>query len=219
VLLAAERAELVHYCRRFVADGLVMGTSGNVSIRSGDLVAITPRRKVYADVSPEEMCVIDLSGESIEADCEPSSEVPLHLTIYRRTAATAIVHTHSKFATVLSTLVDELCAIHYMIASLGGPIRVAAYATYGTEELGENVVPCLQDRSAVLLQNHGAVTVGTTLKQAYDRSLTLEWLSELYYRARLFGEPSILADDEIARVQDKMASSSYNATADSESSL
>jgi L-fuculose-phosphate aldolase len=217
VLLAPERAELVHYCRRFGADGLVMGTSGNVSIRSGDLVVITPRRKVYADVSSEGMCVIDLSGETIEAHCEPSSEVPLHLAIYRHTAATAIVHTHSKFATVLSTLVDEIRAIHYTIASLGGPVRVAPYATYGTEELGENVVQCLQDRSAVLLQNHGAVTVGTTLKQAYDRSLALEWLSELYYRARVFGEPSILADDEIARVRDKMASSSYSATPDSES--
>jgi len=216
MLLSAERAELVHYCRRFVADGLVIGTSGNVSIRRGDLVAITPRRKSYADVRPEGICVIDLQGKPMDVACAPSSEVPLHLAMYRKTDTVAVVHTHSKFATILSTLVDELRPIHYMIASLGGPIRVAAYAMYGTEALSENAVHALRDRSAVLLQNHGAVTTGSTLREAYEHTLTLEWLAELYYRARLFGEPSILPDDEIARVRDRMASTNYTVPADSE---
>lgn len=209
MLLESERTELVHCCRRFVADGLMIGTSGNLSIRADELIAITPRRKSYTDVTAEGMCVLDLHGEPVGSQCSPSSEVPLHLAIYRRTRATAIVHTHSKFATILGTVVNELQAIHYVIASLGGTIRVAPYATYGTEELGENVGQGLQDRYAVLLQNHGAVTVGDTLQQAYDRSLTLEWLAELYYRARLCGEPTILSDDEIVRVAQRMSSTGY----------
>jgi len=200
------RRDIVTYAARLRPDGLVTGTSGNLSVRVGDVVAITPTGVDYDDLTPEIIPLIDLAGRPAEGDLLPSSEVPMHLAAYRRTTARAIVHTHSPYATVLSTLVEELPPIHYMLAQLGGRVRVAPYGTYGSEELAQNMIDALDGRGAVILQNHGAITIGDTLAEAYDRSVTLEWLSALYYRARLAGPPNILDDTEIDRVADKLAS-------------
>jgi len=100
--------------------------------------------------------------------------------------------------------VDELPAIHYSIADLGGPVRVAQYATFGTADLAKTVREALAGRSAVILGNHGTLTIGDTLEEAYSRSVLLEWLSALYYRARLLGEPRILPLDEIERVRERL---------------
>lgn len=198
--LEPERAEIVRYAQRLRPDHLVVGMSGNISARSGDLVAITPTGVDYDELSPEKISVLRLDGAQVDGELAPSSEVPMHLAVYQRTTATAVVHTHSPYATTLSTLVDELPPIHYMLAQLGGAVRVAPYATFGTDELARNMVEGLEGRSAVILQNHGTITTGATLAQAYDRSITLEWLSELYYRARLFGTPHLLAAEEIDTV-------------------
>ena len=200
------RRDIVAYASRLRPDGLVTGTSGNLSIRVGDVVAITPTGVDYDDLTPEMIPLIDLAGRPVEGDLLPSSELPMHLAIYCRTSARAIVHTHSPYATVLSTLVDELPPVHYLLAQLGGRVRVAPYATYGSEELAQNMIDALNGRAAVILQNHGTITIGGTLAQAYDRSITLEWLSALYYRARLAGKPHLLGDAEIDRVADKLAS-------------
>src|SRR5262245_37116272 len=131
-VMEAERLAVVEYCRRMVADGLVVGTSGNISIRSGDRIAVSPTGLNYATMTAGDVCVVDRSGAVIDGDREPTSELPMHLTAYEVTQANAVVHTHSTAATAVSTLVDRLPNIHYLVALFGGPILVAKYATYGT---------------------------------------------------------------------------------------
>jgi L-fuculose-phosphate aldolase len=211
MLLEAERQELAQVGRRMLADRLCIGTAGNLSLRSGDLVAVTPSGIPYDRLDAASMCVIGIEGNVVEAPTVPSSEVPMHLAVYRGTKAGAVVHTHSPYATVLSTLVDELPPIHYVIAGLGGRVRVAPYHTFGTEELAVDMINALSGRAAVLLQNHGTITYGPTLEQAYDRSVTLEWLSTMYWRAKLFGQPNILSDDEIDRVRERARVKGYRA--------
>ena len=128
----------------------------------------------------------------------------MHLAVYHATDAAAIVHTHAPYATTLATVVDELPAIHYMIAELGGPVRVAPYATFGSDELAASVIDAFDGRSAVLLGSHGTLTIGDSLEQAYWRSVLLEWLATLYYRATQLGEPRLLPGDEIERVADRL---------------
>lgn len=206
MLLGDLRTEIADVCRRMSAGGLVTGTSGNVSARSGDLAAVTPSGLDYADLTPELVGVHRLDGTPVEAVLEPTTEMPLHLAIYAETGATAIVHTHSIAATTVSTVADELPAIHYQIAMFGGPVRVSRYATYGTAELASNVVAALAGRTACIMGSHGAVTTGPDLRTAYTGALQLEWLSELYLRAIAAGTPRLLPAEEIARVARKLAS-------------
>ena len=193
VLLAEERVRIVECCRRMAAAGLTVGTSGNVSERRGGLVAVTPTGVDYERLTPEQVCVTDLDGRPAEDGPRPSSELPMHLAVYRATDAAAVVHTHPSYATALSTVVDELPGIHYLVMRLGGPVRVAPYARYGSAELAEGSVRAMAGRSAVLLRNHGATTHGTTLDQAYERAELLEWLCALYVRARRIGDPTLLS--------------------------
>ena len=206
MLLAAERAEVVAHCLRMERDGLTVGTSGNVSVRAGELLAITPSGVPYTELTPAAVCVTDLDGVPVEPGPVPSTELPMHTAVYRATDASAVVHTHPLYATALSTLVDELPAVHYMIALLGGPVRVAAYATFGTTDLAEAGVAAMAGRSAVILRNHGATTYGDGLAQAYTRSVYLEWLCRLYHQARLLGEPRLIPDDELDRVAARLES-------------
>ncbi len=199
-MLDGERQQLVDHARRLRPDGLVVGASGNLSVRCGDLVAVTPTAVDYDALEPDLVCIVGLDGSPVEGTLPPTTELPMHLAVYRRTSAAAVVHTHSPHATVLATVVDVLPPIHYLIATLGGPVHVAPYATPGTEELADTIVGALENRSAVLLQNHGALTTGESLEEAYSRSVTLEWLCALHYRATLFGEPRLLSDEELNAV-------------------
>lgn len=206
MLLFNERAEVARYARRMVADGLVVGTSGNISVRVGDQVVVTPSGLDYDKLAPEMVSVCDLAGNPVECPLEPTSEMPMHLAIYQRTPHTAVVHTHSTAATVVSTLVDELPSVHYLVALFGGPIRVAQYATFGTPELAEHMIKALANRKGCILGNHGTITVGTELAQAYTLNVYLEWLCEVWLRATAAGTPRILPPEEIERVMRKIAS-------------
>ena len=166
-----------------MADGLVVGTSGNVSVRVGDTVLVTPSGVPYDRLTPDDVTGVDLDGRQVLGTLAPTSELPMHLAVYRTTDARAVVHTHAVHATAVSTLVRELPLIHYMAAALGGPVRVAPYATYGTEELAENMLRALAGRTACLLQNHGTITYGNTLDQAYDRTAQLEWMCRVWLTA------------------------------------
>jgi L-fuculose-phosphate aldolase len=182
-----QRASLVAFGRRMVADGLVDGMSGNLSARAaGDgLIAITPSGLSYDDIGPADICQVRLAGGGTDSPRRPSTETPMHLAIYRATGAGAVVHTHSPYVVALSAVLDMLPAVHYAMADLGGPVRVAPYARFGTQQLARNAVAALADRTAVILQNHGALTYGSTLTQAYDRARTLEWLARTYWHARM----------------------------------
>lgn len=205
MVLEEERRQVVTFCRRLRPDGLVVATSGNVSFRSGDLVAVSPSAVDYDELTPDRVGVHRLDGTPVAAQLPPTTEMPMHLAVYERTAARAVVHTHSTAATVVSTLVDELPAIHYLIAMFGGPVRVAPYATYGTDELATGVVRALEGRTACLLGNHGAVAIGDTLSEAYTGALYLEWLCEVWLRATAHGRPRLLPPAEIELVAERIS--------------
>lgn len=194
------KRELVAYCRRLRGDHLSVGTSGNLSVRVGELVAITPGSHSYDDIEPENICLVELDGSKVEGDGKVSSEWPMHHSIYANTDAQSIVHTHSPEVVALSATCSELPAIHYAIANLGGAVRVVEYKRFGSELLAEEVVTALESRTAAIMQNHGGVTFGSNLAQAYERSLLLEWLSGVYRRSLQFGTPRILSDSELAEV-------------------
>lgn len=196
MLMQKERELIIEHCLRMVTDGLTVGTSGNVSIRVGENIAITPSGVDYEALAPEDICVITLDGEHVDGPDNPSSEAPMHTVVYQHTDALAVVHTHPVYATVLGTLVEEIPPIHYMLALLGGPVRVAPYAQFGTEKLARNCMVAMKDRYGVLLQNHGATTYGETLAKAYSRSIYLEWLCRIYCEAKALGEPRLLTAAE-----------------------
>jgi L-fuculose-phosphate aldolase len=206
VELEEERRQVARHCQRMRADGLVVGTSGNISVRRGDLIAVSPSGLDYDELTPDLVGVHRLDGTPVDAPLRPTSEMPMHLAMYERTGARAVVHTHSTAATVLSTLVEEVPPVHYLIAMFGGPVRVAPYATYGTPELAENMIGTLRDRTACLLGNHGAVTYAGTLAAAYSQAVYLEWICEVYLRATGTGEPRLLPPGEIERVRRRLAS-------------
>ena len=207
MLLPVAREAIVNTCQELSRTGLVGGTAGNVSVREGDLVVVTPSGVRYAELTPELVGVHRLDGAAVEAPHAPTSELPLHLASYAaQPEVGAIVHTHSPAATALSTLVDEVPAVHYYVAMFGGPVRVSPYATYGTDELARNAVHALRDRTACLMGNHGAVTVGPDLTTAHDKSMYLEWLCDVYLRASSAGTPRLLPPSEIAAVAEKLTS-------------
>ena len=199
---AARRENLVDYGRRMVRDGLVDGMSGNLSARAGDLIAITPSGAPYKDMAPADICPVRPGDGSPAGPGRPSTETPMHLAVYRATDAEAIVHTHSPFVIALSTVLDELPAVHYAMAGLGGLVRVAPYARFGTRELADGAVAALAGRTAVILRNHGALTYGASLGQAYDRARTLEWLARVYWHARLAGNPRTLTVAQLDEVRE-----------------
>jgi L-fuculose-phosphate aldolase len=209
--LLAQREEVCGVGRQLRLDRLVIGTSGNVSVRVDDLVAITPSGVDYAALTAEDVLVVDLAGTVVEGDRAPSSELPMHLAVYAATDARAIVHTHALFATTVGTAVEELPAVHYAINDLGGPVRVAAYATFGSQELASAVVAALHERTGALMRNHGAITVGATLASAYERAVKLEWLSELYWRAMQLGAPSLLSAEQLEAVREQARRKAYRA--------
>ncbi|KOG40234.1 class II aldolase/adducin family protein [Streptomyces decoyicus] len=178
--LAEAWGELVATARRTVADGLVVGTSGNVSRRIKDLILVTPSGVPYDRLGPGDTTAVDLEGRQIIGTLRPTSELPMHLAVYRSTPATAVVHTHAPYATAVSTLVPELPPVHYMAAALGGPVRVAPYALYGSDELAAHMLDALRDRTGCLLRNHGTLTYGDSLDQALDRTAQLEWMCRVW---------------------------------------
>ncbi|NUP21091.1 MAG: class II aldolase/adducin family protein [Streptomyces sp.] len=197
---------LVATARRTVSDGLVVGTSGNVSVRVGDTVLVTPSGVPYDRLTPEDVTGVDLDGRQVLGSLVPTSELPMHLAVYRATDAGAVVHTHAVHATAVSALVPELPLIHYMAGALGGAVRVAPYATYGTRELAENMLHALTDRTACLLQNHGTITYGMTLDQAYDRTAQLEWMCHLWLTASSVPglAPTLLSEGQVGEAGERL---------------
>lgn len=203
--MVQQRQEVVTFAQRMTADGLVVGTSGNVSLRSGDLVAVTPSGVDYGVMSWSDVPLVDLAGNVVDGDLAATSELPVHLAAYRDHGAGAVVHTHSLHATALSLLRDDVPAVHYQLADFGGPVRVAEYATFGSPELAEAMSAALAGRAGCVLRNHGTVTLGETLAKAYNRARQLEWLCQLWLTAVQAGQPRLLDDEELARCAEKFA--------------
>ncbi len=197
---SSAREEIVLYAQRCVEAGLLSGTAGNLSIRLDEAVAITPSGIAYGAMSAEDIVIMDSHGDVIEGELLPSSEWQLHLAAYAQCGAGAVVHTHSPYATAVSSLVETLPPMHYYVAHMGGPVSVAPYATFGSPELARNVGQALRGRFAALMQNHGAVTIGNSLDAAFNRAVMLEWLAQVYCIAAPTGSPRLLSKAELEDV-------------------
>jgi L-fuculose-phosphate aldolase len=188
------RGEVVAACHRLARDGLVVGTAGNISVRHGDLVALTATGVVLEEAAAADVTVVDLAGEIVEGGLRPTSEAGLHLGIHRKFGDGAIVHTHAPASTALACVLDELPVIHYQLLALGGAIPVVEFHPFGTPELADAVAEAMTHKNAVLMANHGAVTRGMTLAEAMDRTFVLEWACALYERASALGTPKVLTE-------------------------
>lgn len=202
-----ERKEIVAFGRKLLTSGLTAGTGGNLSIvnRKKNLVAITPSGVDYLEMSPEDVVLVGMEGEPVETSkYTPSSELLFHLALYRkRQDIQAIVHTHSVYATTLATLGWEIPPFHYLVAYSGRKVPLAAYATFGSEELARNVAGAIGENNAVLMEGHGVVTVGPTLAKAFEAAEIIEYVARVYYLAKGRGEPTILSDEEVNKVLEK----------------
>lgn len=201
---AEARRQLVSCGRDLLARGLLSQTSGNLSIRVGTgRICITPSSMPYDQIRPDDIVVTDLDGNLLGGTGRPSSETPLHCMVYQsRPDASAIVHTHSACATTLAILGLPIPAVHYMIAvTRTTEIPVAEYATYGTDALARNVRDAFPAPArAVLLANHGVVTIGSSLDEAAGIAEAVETLAGLYYRALAVGKPQVLTEQQMAEV-------------------
>jgi L-fuculose-phosphate aldolase len=206
MLYAKGRAEIAALGRRLEREGLLNHTAGNLSARvAPDRVLISPSSIPYPRITPADVVVVDLEGHVVEGTRRPSSELAMHLMLYRiRHEAGGVVHTHAPFATTFAVLNVPIPAVHYEIAALAiDEVPVVPYATYGTVDLAEQVRAAMGDANAALLANHGTIAVGPTVGAAAVFTQILELLATLYYRARLVGEPVILPRDEIVRVRER----------------
>lgn len=197
------RRSLSDAARELVRLGLNGGTAGNISVRHGAAMLITPSGILPDLTTPESIASVPLDSigakPTWEGPLEPSSEWRLHRDILReRPDVGAVVHTHSTYATVLATQQRDIPALHYMIAAFGGTrIRCTPYAPFGSQQLSDLIVRDLGARHAVLLGNHGAVAVGHDLRQAVWRAGELETLAKLAVIAGATGTPVILDEREV----------------------
>ncbi|BCY24052.1 class II aldolase/adducin family protein [Cutibacterium modestum] len=198
MICQGERQAVVDVCQELQRKGLVVGTAGNVSVRVGNKVCISPSAVPYEDLTADLVGVHDLNGEVVEAQLKPSSELPLHLAVYHSTDARGITHNHAPASTALGLVCDEVPFSHYYSAMFGGPIRVSAYANFGTDELAHNVVTALDGRQGALMSNHGAITIGPTLDTALSLLPYLEYICEVQLRAMSTGRPvKVLNEQQI----------------------
>lgn len=215
MLLADERQQIVEACQTMQREHLVVGTAGNVSVRVGDRVAISPSGVPYEVMTAADVVVTDLSGATVDGALKPSSELPLHLAVYAATDAGAITHNHAPASTALGLVVDEIPASHYYSAMFNGPVRVAPYALFGTDELADNVAAALKDRFGALMANHGAITIGPTLPKALSLLPYLEYICEIQLRAMATGAPvKVLAPDVLNAALESFAGYGQQPTSD-----
>jgi L-fuculose-phosphate aldolase len=213
---AAERAlreAIIDQCRAMNALGLNQGTSGNISVRQGERMLITPSGTPYDSMTPEMICAMPLAAgpEAAEGPKAPSSEWRMHRDILRaRPEVGAVVHAHPPFCTTLAIARREIPAVHYMIALFGGPtIRCADYATFGTQALSDHALAALEDRRACLLANHGMIACGPTLDKAMALAVELETLARQHYQALLIGGGHVLSDAQVQETAEMIARLNY----------
>lgn len=200
MILEKEREQVIEYSLKLLSEGLTNGTAGNVSIfnREKGLVAISPTGVSYSELTPEMISIVDLDGKLIEG-LKPSSELEMHMILYRnREDVNAVIHTHPVYTTVLACLRQDLPAIDYMIAVTGATkVKCAEYASYGTKELAENAYKAMGSSLAVILANHGLTTAGKDIANALNITVQVEYISNLYIKAKNIGEPIVLPDNEM----------------------
>jgi L-fuculose-phosphate aldolase len=210
------RRSIIDHCRQMNATGLNQGTAGNISVRHGGRMLITPSAIPYDEMEPEMIASLSLDSTdgAWDGPKKPSVEWRFHLDILRsRPEVHSVVHTHSTYATILAIARKPIPACHYMIAAFGGNnVRVCDYARYGTPELSANVLKALEGRTACLMANHGMVVTGSSLPKAMWGAIELETIAKQYYHSLLIGGPVLLSDEEIEGVAKSFGSYGHQGT-------
>ncbi len=207
MLMQEERELITEYGKKAAGAGLCPGTSGNLSIFSAELgyMAISPSGLDYFETKPEDVVVTDLNAHVVDGKRKPSSEWALHTAFYRsRPELRAVVHTHSVYCTTLGIAGEPLRAVHYVIGDAGtDTVPLVPYCLFGTQELADTAVRVCGAGRAVLLQNHGMLACGGSLREAYGLAANLEYVAELQYRAMCIGRPNILTKAQMDLVMEK----------------
>lgn len=203
---AAIRRAIVEVYGELARRQLIEGSAGNVSVRSGNGMLITPTGCDAQSLRAAHVVETSLEGEST-GKLRPSSEWAMHAEVYRRVpGAHAVVHTHADHSTALACLRRPIPAFHYMVYGFGGnDVPLVDYLPFGSRELGAAAGAALESRSACLLANHGTLSRGATLKSALDATLRLETLARQYLLALSAGEPVLLGKPEMAEVARRYA--------------
>lgn len=203
---SSKRRIIIEHCLEMNRSGLNQGTSGNISMRHGDGLLITPTSIPYETLMPEDIVYLSMDGRS-EGRHKPSSEWRFHRDIMAaRPDVGGIVHAHPTYCTILAIMNVEIPPIHYMMALAGGPnIRVAPYAIFGSEELSTNAVKALEGREACLLEHHGLIAVGKSLPRAMWMAVEIETLARQYHGCLAIGRPRELTPEQIQDVADKVS--------------
>jgi len=203
MLLKKEREELYNCYKKMLETGLTNGTAGNISVfnREKKLVAMSPTGVEFEKLKLEDISIVDLDGNLIEG-LKPSSELEMHNILYKnREDINAVVHGHTVYATTVACLREDLPAIDYMIAVAGGNnVKCAEYATFGTPELAKNALKAMEGRNAALLANHGIIVGAGDIHNAFNITEQIEYIAELYIRAKSIGNPVVLPDDEMVKM-------------------
>ncbi len=199
-MLKNQREQVVHYCRLMQKRGLTRGTGGNISIRYGDLVAISPSGVDYQTMAAEDVPVVDMQGNAVYGVLAPSSELGMHLACYKkRCDISAIVHTHSTFATVLACMEKPLPPVHYLIGYAGDHVPCIPYYPFGSEELAAAAAEAME-QNALLLGHHGLLAVGPNIERAFAAAEEVEFVAELYWRTQAMDGAAPLNSQQMADV-------------------
>ncbi len=197
-----EKQAVLEAAKKMLAEGLVVGTSGNISLRllpegNRQLLAITPSSQYYDLLGIDDIQILDFQGQTVEGSLRPSVETNLHIGIYRaRKNINAIVHTHSVFASAVSATGRDIPPItNDQVAFLGGEIKLAKHALSGSPEQTSGVLAALEDRNAVLLPNHGAIGIGRTMRDAFTACELIEKTARIYLLALSAGNVNQIPAD------------------------
>lgn len=196
------RENMAQVMKAMDARGLNRGTSGNLSARWGEAMLVTPSGVAPERLTGEMMVLVQPDGSTPEGAMRPSSEWRMHQQILnRRPDANAVVHCHSRHATILACAGREIPSMHYMVAVGGGAsVPVAPYATFGSVELAEAVVETLDGRSAALMANHGQIVVARNLDAALSITEEIEEQAAVYWGTLAIGGPKLLSEDEMGAI-------------------
>ena len=204
-----KRKEVIKYSIKLNTTNLSPLRSGNISIRSIENSVegflITPSGKKYDTLKEEDIVFVSSDGNH-DINLKPSSEWKFHKDIYlKKPDAKAIVHAHSPHASAVSAHGKDIPAFHYMIALAGGDsIKCAKYATFGTQELSDNIIDALENRKACLMSNHGQVAFGENLESAFELAEELENICHQYINTLKLGNPKILSSSEMDVILEKV---------------
>ena len=201
------REEMVATCRRMNAAGLNLGTAGNLSVRIDGGFLVTPSGIDYETMTPEQIVEMDFD-ERYYGDYIPSSEWRFHHAILRRRGdANVVLHSHALHCAILSSCRLDIPAVHYMVAAVGGSaVKCSGYAPFGTEALSREALAALGPRNACLLGNHGVITLGKTISQAYALLEEVEYLARHYIGTRQLGCGVVLDQTEMTVVLERFKS-------------